>query len=274
MSMKLIFISVLATLSFAAGARGISSPMPASPEELHNLASTDGCSAGLVNIGRSHSAQAVVVTNGHCIERDLKANMVLLNLPSTKSFSIFKANGSKVSVKATRLLYATLMDTDIAFYELRETNAQLAALGLKAFPIYSGQAPLGSSVRVTSGYWKETQRCTIERRIHKILEGFGADTSHPSVATDAFALSSSCNIRGGYSGTPIIDEATETIIAMAFTGAEGSIACIESSPCEIDESGTMTYRRGLSYAARVDQIDNCLVDGEFNLALPTCSLYK
>ena len=246
----------------------------ATAAELHNLATTNGCSAGYADIGRGGSEKAVIVTNGHCVSGNLVARMALVNQPTSKIFAIFNAQGGRVNVTATKLMYATLMDTDIALYELRETNAELAAKGLTPFPFYDGQAPLGSRVRVTSGYWRETQECTLERRIRQLLEGFGSDISNPSVATDAIALSSTCNIRGGYSGTPIIDEATDTIIAMAFTGSEGNEACAEGSPCEVNERGERTYRRGVSYAARVDQLADCLQDGQINLALPSCTLFR
>ena len=267
-------MKLLIALIIASSTAFADSITPATPEELHNLASTSGCSAGYADIGRSAQDKAVVVTNGHCTDGNLVARMAMVNVPTKKVFSIYNVTGSKVNVTATRLLYATLMDTDIALYELKETNAELQAKGLTAFPFYSGEAPVGSSVRVTSGYWKETQVCKIERRVHRLLEGFGSDISDPSVATNSFALSKDCNIRGGYSGTPVIDIATNTIIAMAFTGAEGNSACAERNPCEIDANGVQTYRKGVSYASRVDQLADCILDGEFKLSLPACSLYK
>lgn len=274
-----LIASSLVLAATGAHARGTATPSmdaihPATPEELHNLASTSGCSAGYVDVGRARSAKAVVVTNGHCASNLLEARMAMVNQPANKAFNIFTADGGAVSVTGTRLMYATLMDTDIALYELRETNAELEARGLRPFPFYSGEAPVGSTVRVTSGYWRETQRCALERRVHRIVEGFGTDISDPSIATRAFALSRDCTIRGGYSGTPIIDDATDTVIAMAFTGAEGNRACAESSPCEEAPNGRRTYRRGTSYAARVDQLADCLQDGEINLALPTCTLFR
>ena len=247
---------------------------PASAEELYNLAATNGCSAGYVDIGRSIEAKAVVLTNGHCVGGTLAARQAMVNIPTSKSFSIFRASGAKLNVTGTRLMYATLMDTDIALYELKETNAELQKKGLVPFVFYHGEAPLGSAVRVTSGYWKETQECFLERRVHKLLEGFGSDISDPSIATNAIAFSKDCDIRGGYSGTPVIDSASNSVIAIAFTGSEGNNACAESSPCEEDEQGNRLYRKGVSYAARVDQISDCIVDGEFNLTLPTCTLFK
>lgn len=247
---------------------------PATAEELYNLASTRGCSAGYVDIGRSLNDRAVILTNGHCTDGSLVANQAWFSLPVSKTFSIFLQSGKKLDVIAIRLLYATLMDTDIAFYELRETNAELQSKGLVPFAFYKGEAPVGSQIRVTSGYWKETQECTLERKVHKLLEGFGSDTSKPSIATDAFAMSKDCNIRGGYSGTPVIDTATNTVIAIAFTGSDGNSACAEASPCEEDEQGRRVYRKGVSYAARVNQVEGCIENGNFNLALPTCTLYK
>lgn len=246
----------------------------ATEDELHNLASTNGCSAGYVDIGRKMNAKAIIVTNGHCASGSLRAGQAMINLPVSKAFSIFSATGSAVKVTAVRLLYATLMDTDIAFYELKETNAELDKKNLQPFPFFQGRAPLGAAVRVTSGYWKETQECTLARRVHKVLEGFGSDISAPSIATQAYALSANCKIRGGYSGTPVIDTATNSIIAMAFTGAEGNESCAERSPCEEDVNGNRVYRKGISYVSRVDQLSDCIYDGEFNLSLPSCTFFR
>lgn len=274
-----IFAASLFLISFSAFARltpdnDPNSIKPATPAELHNLASTSGCSAGYVDIGRAKNERAVILTNGHCVSSSLVARQAMINIPSTKTFSIFLESGAGLAVTATRLLYATLMDTDIALFELKESNAELEAKGLEAFPFYTAQAPLGNAVRVTSGYWKETQECLLERRVHKLLEGFGTDISNPSVATAAIALSKDCKIRGGYSGTPVVDVNTNSIIAIAFTGAEGSSACAEQSPCEEDASGNRVYRKGTSYVARVDQLGDCIVGGEFNMALPSCTLFR
>ena len=281
MSFKSIFKIYLLTFSMGAFARPNTiihdqklQDRPASADELHNFAAASNCSAGYVDIGRSKGGKAVILTNGHCVSSSLVARQALINLPTSKHFSIFLANGTSINVTATRLLYATLMDTDIAFYELKETNAELESKGLVPFSLYQGRAPLGSAVRVTSGYWKETQECFLERRVFKLIEGFGSDISDPSIATNSFALSKECEIRGGYSGTPVLDESTNTVIAIAFTMSEGNQACAERSPCEEDFNGNRFYRKGVSYAARVDQIAGCVYGGEFNLALPTCKLYS
>ncbi len=273
LAMTVMSVSAFARAPLAASEVSEETIRTATAEELHNLASTSGCSAGYADIGRADKEKAVVVTNGHCASGSLAARQAMVNIPTDKSFSIFMVTGETLKVTGIRLMYATLMDTDIALYELKETNAELKSKGLQPFPFYQGEAPLGSAVRVTSGYWEETQECKLERRVHKLLEGFGSDISDPSIATNAFALSKDCKIRGGYSGTPVIDSATDTIIAMAFTGAEGSSACAEQAPCEEDSRGNRTYLRGTSYVARVDQLDSCIVDGEFKLALPTCTLF-
>ncbi len=281
MKLKFVLSAALMALSVSAVARPTSmayvdldSIRPASAEELYNLAATDGCSAGYVDIGRPKEAKAVILTNGHCVGSKLVARMAWVNVATSKGFTLFHRSGNRLNVTATKLLYATLMDTDIAFFELKETNEELLAKGFVPFPFFQGPAPLGRQVRVTSGYWKETQECVLQRRVFKLLEGFGSDISDPSVATGALALSADCKIRGGYSGTPVIDSATNSVIAIAFTGAEGTSACAERSPCEQDPQGRTTYHRGVSYAARVDQLQDCIYGGNFNLTLPGCTLYR
>lgn len=87
-----------------------------------------------------------------------------------------------------------------------------------------------------------------------MFEGFGSDSRHPSVATNAFALSSSCTLRGGLSGTPLVDQSLQ-VVGLIFTIDEGHGAqCEEKGPGEEGESGARHYVHGTSYVARTDQI--------------------
>lgn len=273
----ILFLLAVATTSFAneteiqvvsAGAT------PATTEELYGMASLNGCSGGLVNIGRSVEQKAVVITNGHCVSGSLGANEAWINQPSQRAFNLYSKTGTQVRVNSTRLLYATLTDTDLALYELTETYQSLEAKGVRAFTLAKTPIELGRKVRVTSGYWRETLSCTLARQVYRLREGFGSDVSNPSVATNAFALSTNCVTRGGYSGTPVVDDSL-AIVGLLFTGAEGrGQNCEEQSPCEEDESGNRRYVHKTSYVARIDQIAGCVENGELNVALGTCTLYR
>jgi hypothetical protein len=247
---------------------------PATTEELYGMAALNGCSGGLANIGRSKEQKAVVITNGHCVSGSLGANEAWVNQPSQRTFSLYSKTGAKITVRASKLLYATLTDTDMGLYELTETYEQLEAKGVKAFPLTSNPVLVGTAARVTSSYWQETLNCSVDRIVFRLLEGFGSDVSNPSVATKSFAMSANCITRGGYSGTPVINDQQE-IIGLLFTGHEGGgTRCEERSPCEEDESGNRTSHPRTSYVARIDQVAGCLENGELNLALGSCTLFR
>ncbi len=279
--MKLILAAILTVSSFAHARPTdlnpsqdfISSERAASKEELEGMASLS-CSGGIANIGRSQNSKAVLITNGHCVSGSLRANQALINVPSQRTFAVYTNSGTTITAKAQKLIYATLTDTDMALYELTNTYEELAAMGVRSFPLYKERVPLGLDVRLTSGYWRKTQECSLERLVHKLLEGFGNDVSAPSVATNVFALSNECLVYGGYSGTPVIEMTTQTIVGLAFTGAEGGqTKCQEKSPCEEDETGKRVYKHKTSYVARVDQLAACLANGELDLTLADCTLF-
>jgi hypothetical protein len=282
MNKFLLFIFLMSAFTSTAYSRptiilndDLNSGRPASSAELHGMAKLSGCSGGLVDIGRNQRDKAVIITNGHCVSSSLVSNMAMINVQASKSFSLYTETGT-VSVRSTKLMYATLTETDLALYELIETYEELTKKGVRSFSLYPRSATIGRTVRVTSGYWQETLDCTLDRKVHKLLEGFGSDISNPSVATNAFALSSNCMIKGGYSGTPVVDEETDTLIAIAFTGTEGNAnqPCAERSPCEEDASGKRTYHKNTSYVARLDQISQCVLEGKLIVTLPTCTFFR
>ena len=246
----------------------------ASVADLYGMAALSGCSGGVVNIGRSGSDKAVVLTNGHCTGGSLVANQAVVNKSASVSFQLFTETGSQVSATSSKLIYASLMETDIGIYELTETYDQLEAKGVKAFPLAQGSIAAGTRVRVTSSFWKLTMICDYERIVHKVIEGFGNDVSQPSIATNAFKLNSSCISKGGYSGTPVVNGRDE-VVGLLFTGVSGSgNNCEEQSPCEEDENGDRMTIRNATYVARVDLLAPCIEDGELNLDAAGCTMYQ
>lgn len=248
---------------------------PATVEDLKGMANLGNCSGGVLDIGRPMNAKSLLITNGHCVSGTLGANQAIINQPSQRFFRLFTYDGSTVLVQAQKLVYATLTDTDLGLYELNVTYEELQSMNVKSYPLSMRSASPGIPLRITSGYWKRTQECAVERIVYKLLEGFGGDVSNPSVATNVLALTNECQIYGGFSGTPAIDLKTQTIIGLAFTVAEGGQKnCEERSPCEEDKNGKRVYLHGVSYVTRVDQIASCFLKGEFDLNQPNCTLYR
>ena len=245
---------------------------PATTDELNGMASLS-CSGGFVDIGRKPQDLAVVITNGHCATSPMMhANQFVQNIPYTRSTIVLGTSRGFVTVTPSRVLYATLTGTDLALIELKHTNQQLLQQGIRQFRISPRMPALGLPVRVTSGFWKETQDCTLSRSIPKIIEGF-SDGSAPSITTWAYAMSNECKIRGGYSGTPVLDRQTQEVVALAFTSNENGEMCTESNPCEEDQQGRRTVVRDVGYVARVNDVAGCVQDGQIVLQKAGCQLY-
>lgn len=77
------------------------------------------CSGSVVRAPASQPNDlALVLSNGHCLESGFPAaGEVITDRPSSRSFSLLNAAGSKVgTLRASRIAYATMTDTDISVY--------------------------------------------------------------------------------------------------------------------------------------------------------------
>jgi hypothetical protein len=112
----------------AAPAAGAAAPAagaatPAVSVAATTLASTialNNCSASLVRYPSSVSTdRAMMLTNGHCYEGGfLGAGQVLQNRTSTRSGTLLNSAGrSLATVRADRVLYATMTGTDVPVRE-------------------------------------------------------------------------------------------------------------------------------------------------------------
>jgi hypothetical protein len=255
-------------------AQNFSDEKPATMDELNGMASLS-CSGGFIDIGRKANERAVIITNGHCATSPMMgANQAIVNVPYSRSgIQIADPEGRWLRMTPTKVLYATLTGTDLALIELKETNEELLNQGIRQFKVAAQSPALNTSIRITSGFWKKTQECELDRVVHKLIEGFG-NSQPPSVATGVFAVTSGCKIYGGFSGTPVVDKETQEIVALAFTSAEGGADCAEQNPCEEDEQGVRKMVPGMSYMARVNDVAGCLKAGNVDLTLATCQLYR
>ena len=79
------------------------------------------CSGSVVRMPASEPDDpALVLSNGHCIESGFPAaGEVIVDQPSSRSFSLLNSAGSRVAtLRASKIAYATMTDTDISLYQL------------------------------------------------------------------------------------------------------------------------------------------------------------
>lgn len=189
---------------------------------------------------------------------------------SNRSFSLLNASGSRVAtLRASKISYATMTDTDVSIYQLTKTYAQIQSqYGISALTLNDAHPVQGTAIKVVSGYWKRTYSCNIDGFAYRLLEG-------EWTWKDSVRYTSSCNTIGGTSGSPVIDTATGKVVAVNNTGNEDGGRCTDNNPCEVDQNGAVTVRPGINYGQETYTIVPCIAPGnKIDLNRPGCNLPK
>jgi V8-like Glu-specific endopeptidase len=230
------------------------------------------CSGSVVRTAASlPSDPALVLSNGHCLETGFPSpGEVVLGRKSTRSFTLLNSAGSGVgTLRASKIAYGTMTDTDISLYQLTRTYAQIeSTYGIKALELNAAHPVQGTAITVVSGYWKRTYSCNIDGFVYRMKEGTWT-------WKDSVRYTSACQTIGGTSGSPVIDNATGKVVAVNNTGNEDGLQCTVNNPCEVDESGNVTVRQGINYAQETYGIVPCIGAGsQIDLNRTGCTLPK
>jgi len=230
-----------------------------SPRATVTLASTialDDCSASLVRYPTSHDTdRALMLTAGHCFEGGMpEAGQVLQNVASSRSGSLLNASGNRLTtVRADKLLYATMTNTDIAVYELTTTYSSLKSrYGATALTIAASHPVNGDTIAIPSAYWDRTWSCTLNGFASTVREDEW--TWHDSLRYGA----TGCSVIGGSSGSPDVDTSTGQVVGVNNTINEDGGMCTLDNPCEVNSDGTTTEKRGQGYGQETYWITTCL----------------
>ncbi|MFE7708214.1 serine protease [Streptomyces sp. NPDC057486] len=228
------------------------------------------CSGSVVRTAASlPSDPALVLSNGHCMETGFPGpGEVVLGRRSTRSFTLLNSAGSGVgTLRASKIAYGTMTDTDISLYQLTRTYAQIEnTYGIKALELNAAHPVQGTAITVVSGYWKRTYSCNVDGFVYRLKEGAWT-------WKDSVRYTSACQTIGGTSGSPVIDNATGKVVAVNNTGNEDGQQCTDNNPCEVDESGNVTVRQGINYAQETYGIVPCIGAGsQIDLNRTGCTL--
>jgi hypothetical protein len=234
--------------------------------------SLSNCSGAVVRFPDSEDNDpALVMSNGHCLETGMPGpGEVVVDRASSRTFGLLNASGSRVAtLRASKIAYGTMTDTDVSIYQLTTTYAQIkSSYGINALSVADTHPVAGTAITVASGYWKRMYNCNIDGFAHRLKEG-------DWTFKDSVRYTSACNTIGGTSGSPVIDQATNKVVAVNNTGNEDGQRCTVNNPCEVDESGNVTVREGISYAQQTYQIPACFgVDNKLDLSASGCVLPK
>ncbi|WP_432057246.1 trypsin-like peptidase domain-containing protein [Streptomyces sp. bgisy022] len=260
-----------AAATVADAVSGLTAPRAAAVNFAGTVALSN-CSGSVVRMPDSAAdAPALVLTNGHCLESGFPApGQVLVDRPSSRTFGLLNASGSRVAtLRAERLVYATMTDTDAAVYRLNRTYGQIrSAYGIDALTLNDTRPTAGTAISVVSGYWKRIYNCSIDGFVHRMQEG-------DWTWKDSVRYTPSCNTIGGTSGSPVVDAATGRVVAVNNTGNEDGQRCTVNNPCEIDEQGRVTVRQGINYAQQTYWFPGCFgADSRLELNTSGCVLPK
>ncbi|MFF9351389.1 serine protease [Streptomyces sp. NPDC014734] len=230
------------------------------------------CSGSVVRTPDSQpSDPALVLSNGHCMETGFPApGTVVVDQPSSRSFTLLNSSGSGVgTLRASKIAYGTMTDTDISVYQLTSTYAQIeSSYGIKALELNAAHPVQGTAITVVSGYWKRTYSCNMDGFVYRLKEGAWT-------WKDSIRYTSACQTIGGTSGSPVVDNATGKVVAVNNTGNEDGQQCTDNNPCEVDENGNVTVREGINYAQQTYGIVPCIGAGNaFDLNRAGCALPK
>ncbi|MFG3286247.1 serine protease [Streptomyces sp. NPDC048111] len=258
-----------------APAAPVTTPAKAAPVKAVTFAGTvalSNCSGSVVRTPSSQpSDPALVLSNGHCLETGFPAaGEVITDQPSSRTFSLLNSSGSKVAtLRASKVSYATMTDTDISIYQLSTTYAKIQSqYGISALTLNDAHPTQGSAIKVVSGYWKRTYSCNVDGFVYRLKEG-------DWTWRDSVRYTSSCNTIGGTSGSPVIDTTTGKVVAVNNTGNEDGERCTENNPCEVDQNGNVTVRQGINYAQETYIIVPCIGAGnKIDLNRAGCTLPK
>ena len=269
-----------AALAAATGVVAGPAPAPAQAAPAPRLAATtlastialSNCSASLVRYPSSVSSdRAMMLTNGHCYEGGfLGAGQVLQNRSSSRSGTLLNAGGRSLgTVRADRVLYATMTGTDVTLYRLTSTYATLSSrYGATALTISAAHPAAGASIDIPSSYWKRIWNCKIDAFVGTLREDQW--TWHDSIRYDT-----NCDTIHGTSGSPIVDASSGQIVGINNTGNDDGEMCTLDNPCEVDANGTTHAYQGQSYGEETYWFTTCLNSARtIDLTISGCLLTK
>ncbi|MCX5266917.1 MULTISPECIES: S1 family peptidase [unclassified Streptomyces] len=240
-----------------------------------NLAGTvalSNCSGSVVRFPSSLDTDpALVLSNGHCLSTGFpEPGEVLVNQASSRTFGLLNSAGTRVAtLRASKLAYGTMTDTDVSIYQLTSTYASIRnSYGISALTVQDTHPVAGTAITVASGYWKRLYSCNVDGFVYRMKEG-------DWTWKDSVRYTSACQTIGGTSGSPVIDQSTGKVVAVNNTGNEDGERCTENNPCEVDANGNVTVRKGINYAQETYLIPACFKAGnQIDLNKSGCTLPK
>jgi V8-like Glu-specific endopeptidase len=241
--------------------------------DFHGIVALSNCSGSVVKTPTAALTDpALVLSNGHCLESGFpQPGQVITNQPSTRTFSLLSKNGQSrlATLRARKVVYATMTGTDVSIYQLTTTYAQIQqSYGIAPLELQATHPTSGVHIDVVSGYWKKIYSCNVDGFAYELHES-------DWVWKDSIRYTSACQVIGGTSGSPVVETTTGKVVGINNTTNEDGERCTLNNPCEVDANGNVTVHHGIGYAEETYGIPGCLKAGsEIDLTKPGCTLAK
>ena len=247
-------------------------PAAAATATFAGTVALSNCSGSVVKPAATpDTAPALVLTNGHCLETGFPSpGQVITNQASSRRFTLLSASaGTLGTLRAKKVIYSTMTDTDVTLYQLTTTYAQIkSTFGISPLELSTAHPVAGSAIDVVSGFWRTVYSCNVDGFVFRLREASWT-------WKDSIRYTSACQTIGGTSGSPVIDTSTGLVVAVNNTGNEDGASCTLDNPCEVDQNGNVTVHQGTNYAEETYGIPACVTTGNrFDLTLPGCTLPK
>lgn len=270
------FALPLAPRDYAENAKTLKAPLDG--YNFDGIVALNNCSGSLVRFQSSLPEEnAMVLTNGHCLANSMgggmpKPGVVIVDQAASRTMNLLDpSSAAKIGdVHATKILYATMTGTDVTLYLLKETYAEIEnQYKIHALTLANRYPSVGEGIDVISGYWKRGYSCKVDGIVHELREAGWS-------MKDSIRYSRpGCETIGGTSGSPIVSLDTKEVVGVNNTGNENGEKCTMNNPCEVDENGTITYQKGISYGQQISWFYTCLSDDrKIDLNKPGCMLAK
>jgi V8-like Glu-specific endopeptidase len=268
-ALKSVLVTGVLTASVIAAAPAASAAGPSiTAVDFTGIVALSNCSGAVVRTANSQpSDPALVMSNGHCV-KFFAAGEVIRNQASSRTFSLLNSAGNRTiaTLRATRLAYGTMTKTDVSFYQLSATYAQIQNLGSRALTLSSTHPTVGEPIRVVSGFHRQIYPCNIDAFAFRLREDRWT-------WEDSIRYTSACKTIPGTSGSPVEDANTSTIVGINNTLNEQGETCTLDNPCEVDQNGNVTIHPNIGYGQETWFIAACIGPrSQFDLTRPGCGL--
>ena len=241
--------------------------------DFNGIAKLSNCSGSLFHFeGYNLDDKALILTNGHCVGFPLiPPGEIRHDESSSRRFELYNSEGmtSGNSVKAERLIYATMTDTDLAIYRLKQTYREIQdQLGIESLELAKNPAALEESIAIVSGYHHSVSECTLEAYPFQLKEG-------DWFFKTPLRYSKECHVIGGTSGSPVVSLESGKIVGVNNTVKENGAACTINNPCELDAKGKILSIPNRGYGQQTKNVYSCLDKNlQFDLSIKGCVLPK